>query len=38
MLQGDHKGLPYATAGPLILLARVNGNSASLSRRHLSLP
>ena len=38
MTYGDHKGLPYATAASLILLAGVNGTSASLSRRHLSLP
>jgi hypothetical protein len=37
MIEGDPKGLPYATAGSLIHLG-VNGNSASLSRRHLSLP
>lgn len=38
MIEGDHEGLPYATAGSLIQLARVNGTSAPLSRRHLSLP
>jgi hypothetical protein len=38
MTYGDHKGLPYATAGSLHSLTGVNGTSASLSRRHLSLP
>ena len=38
MTYGDSKGLPYATAGSLIPRAGVNGTSASLSRRHLSLP
>ena len=38
MTYGDPKGLPYATAGLSSLLTGVNGISASLSRRHLSLP
>jgi hypothetical protein len=39
MLNGDHRGLTYATAGSSPLLAGVTGTAASLSpRRPLSLP